>query len=400
MAPSLIATTTGDPTARFGFRGTDLGYFVPTRHGYCLSLFGDSFDTAKPSGSGWRSPIILRQSNADVVTKGPKWDNAVGGARAKQAVSYTHQTAEDAARRCVDGFTQIPCDAVHLPDGTYLLANFMIRSWSRSGPASWQTWGVRFWQSREQHAETWTRTTNADTGRANFDLWNSGKTAKFQNVTFVMDDASGYLYVFGTRQGRFDGDGIYLARVPWSSYNRLSRWEWWGWTGNRWQWGTGVEPTPILSPALPGGAIGELNAQTIDGRVVLAYVDYSLAGGAAVTRWSATPDGVWSAPEVHATQATQPNLYAPSVHPYSHFGDGAAAMHLSQWNDALYGCKAWNITLGDAPAPEPADQPGDDGEPRCVDTRNMTADQLADFLLSQTSITPGDLLDSLRGRVN
>lgn len=397
MAPSLIGTTTGDPTAPFGFRGTDLGYFVPTRHGYCLSLFGDSFDTPKPSGSGWRSPIILRQSNGDVVTAGPKWDNAVGGRRAKQVVDYTHQTAEDAARRCVDGFTQIPCDAVHLPDGSYLLANFMIRSWNRAGKASWQTWGVRFWRSTETHAEQWGRTVNGDTGRENFDLWNDGKTAKFQNVSFYMDDASGYLYVFGTRQGRYDGDGIYLARVPWSSYSKLSKWQWWGWTGSKWEWGTGVEPTPILSPAQPAGAIGEVNVQAIDGKVVLAYVDYSLAGGSAVTRIADTPDSTWSAPAIHATQATQPNLYAPSVHPYSHFGEGKAAMHLSQWNDSLYGCKAWNITLGDDPTPG-EDEADDAG--MCVDTRNMTADELVGFLRSSTTVTSEELLAALRGTVS
>lgn len=400
MTSSLIGTTTGDPTAKFGFRGTDLGYYVPTRHGYCLSLFGDSFDTDKPSGKGWRSPVILRQSNADVVTKGPKWDNAVGGSRAKQVVDYPHQSASDAAARALDGFTQIPCDAVHLPDNTYLLANFMVRSWSRAGAASWQTWGVRFWKSTDSHGENWQRTTNADTGRTNFDLWNSGKTAKFQNVTFIMNDDDGYLYVFGTKQGRFDGGGIYLARVPWSSYNKLSKWQWWGWTGKKWEWGTGVEPTPILSTAQPGGAIGEVNAQLIDGRVVLAYMDYSIAGGAAVTRHASAPDQVWSAPTIHATQATQPNLYAPSVHPYSHFGEGEAGMHLSQWNDSLYGCKAWNITLGtvDAPAEVPDEDEVPDGT-MCIDTRNMTADELADFLLSETTIEPGELLDSLRGKL-
>jgi len=65
-ATGPIKDLTGEETARFGFRGTDLGFTAKTRHGYCVSIFGDTFDTAMPGGPGWRSPVGLRQSNSDI----------------------------------------------------------------------------------------------------------------------------------------------------------------------------------------------------------------------------------------------------------------------------------------------------------------------------------------------
>jgi len=65
-AGGYVKDLTGDETARFGFRRTDLGFTAKTRHGYCVSIFGDTFDTAMPGGPGWRSPVGLRQSNSDI----------------------------------------------------------------------------------------------------------------------------------------------------------------------------------------------------------------------------------------------------------------------------------------------------------------------------------------------
>jgi hypothetical protein len=346
-----VGKTTGGPTKRFGFRGCDLGVFVPTRHGYVFSLFGDCFNGLFPGqGGGWRSPIGLRTHNADAVARGPVWDNAVGGKRARQMVDYPHQSAADASTVMRDGFTQIPCDMVHLPDGSWLLANFMIRSWEPHGPASWLTWGVRFWTSKDIHGENWQRTVNGDTGRANFDVLNDARGRFFQNVSLLMrdhvEDTDQYLYIFGTQSGRYAGGGLYLARVPWSAYNCMSRWEFWRWDGTQWGWTSQGDPSPFLSSEDGNGAIGEINAQVIDGKIVLAYTDYGIDGGTVVTRVADTPDSVWTRPQRHVTQADQPCLYAPSVHPYSHFGEDSALMHISQWTrKGFYGVHAWQVSL-------------------------------------------------------
>lgn len=408
LAPSLkgyilaryINTTTGDATAHFGFRGTDLGYFALTNHGYCMSVFGDTFDNPMPGGPGWRSPVILRQSNRD-LDRGLKWDNAVGGARAKQVVDYVHQPADVANTKPYAPFTVIPNDVVHLPDGTYLMSTFVVRSWERSGPYSWVTWGNKFYKSTEVHGEHWAPATFADLGGGKAPMQFNNDRAQgwrcFQNASLVLHP-DGYLYMFGTESGRKDGGGIYLARVKWQEWNYLFKWQFWGWTGTKWQWGT-EHPSPILMPTLPGHAIGELNAQLIEGVVVLAYVDY---GVGAVTRTATHPAAVWTDAQVHATQADTPNLYAPSVHPYSTLAKPFA--HISQWHSTFYGCKFYQLdTLRDPRPVEPKTETGTAEGTNlklCRPVSNLTAPELADLLTADTSINAMDLAVELTKRLN
>jgi hypothetical protein len=77
-------------TSPFGFEGADLGYCWDTGHGFCMAVFGDTFDGPTPDdGAGWRSPVALRTSTSgDALTKGIVWDNAVGGDYAKQLFAY------------------------------------------------------------------------------------------------------------------------------------------------------------------------------------------------------------------------------------------------------------------------------------------------------------------------
>lgn len=393
-----INTTTGSATAPFGFRGTDLGYFALTNHGYCMSVFGDTFDNPMPGGPGWRSPVILRQSNRD-LDKGLKWDNAVGGARAKQVVDYKHHSASTANTTRYAPFTIIPNDIVHLPDGTYLMSTFVVRSWQRSGAHSWVTWGNKFYTSADKHGENWAPATFADLGGRpmQFDNDPAQGWRFFQNASLVVHP-DGYLYMFGTESGRTDGGGIYLARVKWQDWNHLFKWEFWGWTGTKWQWGTKA-PSPILMPTLPGRAIGELNAQLIEGVVVLAYVDY---GVGAVTRTATHPAAVWTDAQLHATQADTPNLYAPSVHPYSTLAKPYA--HISQWTKDFYGSKFYALEPLRDPRPvEPDTENGtaeDTNLKLCTSVDNLTAAELADLLTADTSIDAGELAVELAKRLN
>ena len=393
----LINTTTGDATARFGFRGTDLGFFTKINHGYCMSIFGDTFDNPMPGGPGWRSPVILRQSNRD-LDKGLRWDNAVGGKRAKQAVNYIHHPANTAYAGRYAPFTIIPNDIVHLPDGTFLMSTFVVRSWKRHGRHSWLTWGNKFFVSTDKHGENWKPATLADTMGAPMQLDNAPTQpwSFFQNASLVLHP-DGYLYMFGTESGRANGGGIYLSRVKWERWNRLSEWEFWGWTGDKWQWGT-QQPSPILKPTLPGQPIGEINAQLIDGIVVLAYVDYGIG---AVTRTATHPAAVWTDAQLHATQLAVPALYAPSVHPYSTLDRPYA--HISQWNKSFYGCKFYRLSPLRDPRPV---NPGTEGGTAentnlklCRPTRDLGAAELADLLTSDTSVDAGELAAELAKRL-
>lgn len=392
-----INTTTGDATARFGFRGTDLGFFAPTNHGYCMSVFGDTFDNPMPGGPGWRSPVILRQSNKD-LDKGLKWDNAVGGSRAKQAVNYTHHSADTANTTPYAPFTIIPNDIVHLPDGTFLMSTFVVRSWNRSGRYSWVTWGNKFFKSTDKHGEDWVPATFADLGGRpmQFDNKPDQGWRFFQNASLILHP-DGYLYMFGTESGRADGGGIYLARVKWQDYNRLFKWEFWGWAGDKWRWGTDL-PSPILKPTLPNKPIGEINAQLIDGVVVLAYVDSSMG---AVTRTATHPAAVWTDPQLHATQITTPALYAPSVHPYSTLDKPYT--HISQWTKTFYGSKFYALDPLRDPLPvKPATVDGTAENTNlklCQPVDDLDAGQLADLLTADTTVDPNELAAELAKRM-
>ena len=156
---------------------------------------------------------------------------------------------------------------------------------------------------------------------------NSGRDALFQNATFLMVPGDENVYVFGTREGRHLKSEIFLRRCHWTRLADDSAWEFWGFTGGRWQWGHDVQPTPIIQSHTPASAIGEINAQYIAGKVVLTYVDGILGSVAVVAD---RPDSVWSDPTILVTPAQSPMQYAPSVHPWNSNVEDSY-FHLSSW---------------------------------------------------------------------
>lgn len=418
----MINVTTGDETARFGFRGTDLGFLTPTRHGYVIASFGDTFD-GYPGTTGWRSPVILRSSNRDLAA-GLRWDNAVGGARANQVWDYRHVGENGTVNGTnFDCFTIIPNDIIHLPDGRYMASGFRVKKWGNDGEQS-MCWTLsNAWHYSDQRdGEVWHPARLAD--GTLYEWPKTDPTAfLFQNVSMVMTDPTGeadpYVYMFGTPEGRHTGPraGVYLRRVHWQKMWNDAEYEQWGWSGGRWQWGRDVFPTPILKPSVPGATIGEINAQIIEGRVVLAYCDGMIG---AVTRTAPRPDAVWTNPQLHATHVTAPAMYAPSVHPYSTLD--APYMHLSQWHTdhpaagTFYGTKFWSLDPLDAPAlkndPSSAPAVGDvtgtvdddsvEGTttPTCTDLSALTVGELVDVLTDNTTVDRDELIEALRQREN
>lgn len=400
---TLISTTTGDPTARFGFRGTDLGYFILTRHGYVLSIFGDTFNGADPAdnGGGWRSPVILRTHNSN-LDDGVEWDNAVGGKRAKEAWPYRHVGQAGTINGTnFDALTIIPNDIIHLPDGNYLGNGFRVKKWGTFGDQTMcETISTAWFWSSEKHAEHWEPCRHANNLNKLYEWPNAGKGKWFQNTTMVMMDPDGkkdpHVYVFGTPAGRWKGAGagIYLRRAHWQHMCNDTAWEYWGWTGSKWEWGKNVNPTPILSPTTKGTPIGEINAQVIDGVVVLAYVD---GPAGTVTRTALAPDNVWTDPQVHITYPDAPAQYAPSVHPYSTLD--APFVHLSQWYNNLptagtfYGSRLWKLDpLRRPTTPTVNHVPS---STMAADLSGLDAADLAQVLTAGTTVDPAALAREL-----
>ncbi|GAA0613507.1 hypothetical protein GCM10010174_33910 [Kutzneria viridogrisea] len=354
-APSAgpVKDLTGEETAGFGFRGTDLGFTAKTNHGYCISIFGDTFDQPVPqNGTGWRSPVGLRQSNAD-IQNGIRWDNCIGGGAAKQMIPYDHRDANTARNEPGQVVTEIPNDLIHLPDGRYMMTTFGVRDWAiqseggiPSPGGSWRTWYSRQWTSTETHAENWERTWDLDNNRENMDFWNEGLWSHFQNNSMIMWPNEGFVYIYGTNEGRWNGGGIHLMRVPWDKMWQRSQYTFWGADdAGRWDFRPNGPSTPIIAAPSPFEAIGEISAQVIDGRVVLSFLN---GARGAVTQTAPYPTGLWTAPRTHVTFAQAPYLYAPIVHPYSTLG--SAQLLVSQWinpgpDSSFYGVRQWSSSV-------------------------------------------------------
>lgn len=333
----------GHPTAKFQVRGTDLGFlFVGGKGQWVGGLFGDTYNAEHPldpnPNKDWRSPVMGRTSNRDFLTRGIYWDNFAGspntGGRAKQIYPYRHIGENGTINgQNFDAFTIIPNDAIQLPDGHYMGMSFRVKDWkSDDGQAMCHTISNAWFHSWEPHADSWEPAWDVERRRLLEWDKNDPRDRFFQNASFLMVPGDDNVYVFGSREGRKIGtggeaDGVWLRRCHWQHLWERSAWEYWGWTGSRWEWGKHVMPTPILKPVTPGQCIGELNAQYIGGKVVLTYSD-AVLGAVALT--ADRPDSIWSAPVVMVNRIQEPAQYAPSVHPWS-TDLSNAYVHISSW---------------------------------------------------------------------
>lgn len=415
----------GRPTDKFDVHGTDLGFFFEGNKKaapagqtslWVGALFGDTFNKADPlsanpaGGLKWRSPVMGRTSNRDFLDNGVKWDNFAGagnnGGTAKEIYPYRHVGRNGKFQSGnFDAFTIIPNDAIQVPDGRYFGMGFRVRDWDHdAGQNMCHTISNAWFWSDEPNAETWQVGRFAKNMGTLYE-WGSSenRNAYFQNASFLMMPNDNHLYVFGSREGRKIGtgaqaDGVYLRRAHYDQCFAHDTWEYWGFSGGKWQWGKNIQPTPVLRPLTPGGWIGELNVQYIGGKVVLMYSDM-VAGAVALTADS--PDGVWSDPVVTVSRAQEPSQYAPSPHPWNtDLTD--AYLHISSWKQIPnplagksisldYGTYGYRASLVAEQSPQARDL-SHESEVLSVDTSVMGAEDLAAYhqRIVQASVEAGN----------
>lgn len=365
----------GMPTKHIGVGGTDLGFlfeggkqFAPKDRSslWVGGLFGDTFNDYNGSPN-WRSPVMMRSSNTDFGINGIKWDNAVRGGG--QIIDYPHIPGGSDPRRQDKGcFSLIPNDAIQLPDGHYMAMGVRVKDWN-SGPGQQMahTHSSVWLHSTEPHAETWEWAYDIELGNGSerglgYQWWNKDRDQFFQNTTFLQPPGSDYVYVFGTPEGRYSGTdkaGIYLRRCHWKHLWERSKWEFWGWQDNRWQWGKDVWPSRIIRPLVHGTSIGEISAQWLGGKVRLTYCDGPLG---AVCRTAEAPDAPWALPRtILPASVTAPGMmYAPSLHPWNTVME-SAAFNIAAWPHhgdfhEAYGSYTYTANIEPPELPKPLDE--------------------------------------------
>jgi len=333
LGASFVRDITGPGiTSRFGLEGTDLGIPFELPNGSGMYLFGDTFNGPQPGSPGWRSPVGLRSQTGFTqgtnLSGGIVWDNAAGGARAKELTENYHQTniahGPDGSYRFSE-YTVIPSDAVTI-NGTSYMFTSSVHDWN----SKW--WSTNFCfvsVCRDPFGETWRR---SDT------FWpNNGQGDLRQQITLDRG-GNGWVYAVGSAFSR-NINGMLLMRVPEGNIMDKSRWQEWGWRQeDGWKWRAPYQGTPFLPDAC-----GETSLRKIEGTWVLSYFDPSRY--AVVTRYTKNIEGVWTQPKVQVyggawgpgdggrgtPPGTVAQLYGGFIHPRSRLN--ALTIIVSQWRN-------------------------------------------------------------------
>ncbi|GAB2666858.1 hypothetical protein GCM10027169_31170 [Gordonia jinhuaensis] len=334
-----IAWVTGpqSPNAtfsRFGISGTDLGISWLNSSGQTLMAFGDTFGNCSVSGQEWRHNVLLRSNDTNLadgisVPDGVEGDTTSGTVIAGRP-NFAQQLIPSLGIAQVE-VTDIPTAAISIGDTQYI--NYMsVRSWGSAG-----NWVTNFSGIATSHdnGQTWDAT-NLNTIRVNAGItiptptglpsvhYNDGK---FQQSAYVEDPADGYIYQFGTPNGRFGA--AYLARFRPGDIMDFTKYQYW--TGKVWS---------DTIDAIPDDG----SARVINQPVTELSVAYSRKLGKFVMldgdngirlRTATTPTGPWSAP-VYLVPPGAIVLYGPMMQPTSPalLGTGNELyFNASRWSD-------------------------------------------------------------------
>jgi len=321
-------------TSRFGLEGTDLGIPFIIPNGSCMYLFGDTFDGMDPGSAGWRAPVGLRSqtgiTNGTRLVDGIVWDNAAGGARAKELTENYHQTnicVGPNGQYCFSEYTVIPSGAITIGNRSYMFTS-SVHDWSSPG-GLWMTNFCFVSVCDDPYGETWRRT---DT------FWpNNGKDDLHQQIT-LDKGGDGWVYAVGSSFSR-DIDGMLLMRVRETDILTPSLWQEWGWRQeDGWKWRAPNQGTPFVTDSC-----GETSLRLIQGTWILSYFEPKRY--AIVTRRTDNIEGLWSEPKVQVAggswgpgdggrgypPGTVAQLYGGYIHPASTLNN--LTIIVSQWRN-------------------------------------------------------------------
>jgi hypothetical protein len=321
----------GSTARQFGVGGADLGIpYDRSRFGSGLTgfVFGDTFTgDSKGSGTWLGSPILLY--SADLPDATTSFEAASGGAQAAQLLTYTHNADNGYGVEV----SRIPNDAFVDPGGRTWLTYTSVRDWSAAN----DQYGALFCglAHSDDDGRTWTDYAAVwkNDGSDGYNGWSPLMMQSFAGIGNNNDD--GYLYIVSKEWGRsHNRNGPILMRVPWQQIATRADYQYWGWNGNAWAWGTSA-PTPLFGGL---GPIGELSVKNIGGTWVMAYFD--VGGYCVATRTAAAVDQVWTAPKQQIRGQAPwwqfwvksfPQLYGGYIHPLS-VSPADVTLYVSQWN--------------------------------------------------------------------
>lgn len=279
--------------------GTDLGTMWDNGAGEVLFAVGDTFGNWSGNGGGggdWRSNALLRSSNEDWRDTGMTFASAatLEDGKAKEIIPSLKISGTE--------MTTIPTGGIAV-DGRQYLSFMSVNRWG--APGEWFTNYARIAYS-DDNGQTWNSTDGPQWD--NNDDW----TDKFQMVAFTHGQGDGYVYMFGTENGRFGP--IHLSRVPEAQILEKDAYTYWD--GSTWVAGDPSAAKPIV-PA-PTTEMSVQYNSFIDKWMMMYTTDsdeaevYDL-----VFRTADRPEGPWSDVTVVGTSLDYPGLYAPFLHPWN-----------------------------------------------------------------------------------
>lgn len=294
--------------ANYALGGTDLGIAweatTDPAHPKVMVLFGDSFDDWGGNGGGgggWRGNVMGISEDTD-LSDGLAFTKMIADPAtpnyAKELIHSAHNTSGSG------DYTTIPTAGISVGDRHYI--HYMqIKNWGANG-----RWNINFSEIAysDDEGQTWT---------------NSGvkwpSASKFGQAAFLKD--GGYVYMFGTPAGRFDG--IYLARVAEADMLDGTKYEYW----NGADWTPNDEAAAVR---IVEGPVGELSVayNSYYDKYIMAYLNEDRA--AIALRSSSELTGGWSGESEIATGEEYPALYGAFIHPWSLQGKDLYFL-MSQW---------------------------------------------------------------------
>lgn len=306
-----------DTGHRWAVAGTDLGIPYTLENGATGFLFGDTFSTQSPdSGTGWRSPVMLRSASQPGDKDGIVFDSAAGVPKdhdqpAPEIMYNGHKSPDHPGGPGPFEYSAIPNDGISFPEtGQQVVSYMSIRDWA----SPWKTNYAGLAVSKD--GNTFQRLDDAH--------WPNtpDNTDPFQMWTMQRDGK--YVYVFSLRSGRQQGP-MMLQRVSWDKITDRNAYEGWGWNGKDWAWGRPC--SPILE-----GTFGEPSVRKLrDGKWAMVYLN--LEGDIRiVSRTADGPDKPWSEEKTQVTMQQEPNLYGGFIHPASSTKKNDLHIIVSRWS--------------------------------------------------------------------